>query len=406
MRMLWAAILAAAGLPLVIWASYLLLLALAASGPRGSRRKSFAEAKKNANGASMVDPGFLVLIPAHNEEKDIAGTVGSARERFLEAGWPEQIVVIADNCTDATAAAAGAAGADVLERKNPNERGKGYALKFAQEQLFKRNNWKILVIVDADTRLAPGFFLEMAEVYRNGARAAQAYYAARRGGKGWRPKLMEVAWSVFNYLRPLGRTALGSTSAILGNGFSLSREALERTPFQSSSLTEDIEHGLQLAAAGIRIEFAPHARVEGAVEETESTSRSQRVRWERGRFGIARKWIPQLLGNPPAGKRLMAAECALDLSVPPLVIMAGMILAWGLIGLISGFPSFAWAGLALLCVLGIITIIGMYIAEVPPSHLLCLLWVPWYLIWKISLYARPSFWRQTAWVRTSRGAPK
>ena len=106
----------------------------------------------------MVDPGFLVLIPAHNEEKDIAGTVGSARERFLEAGWPEQIVVIADNCTDATAAAAGAAGADVLERKNPNERGKGYALKFAQEQLFKRNNWKILVIVDADTRLAPGFF--------------------------------------------------------------------------------------------------------------------------------------------------------------------------------------------------------------------------------------------------------
>ena len=35
MRMLWAAILAAAGLPLVIWASYLLLLALAASGPRG-----------------------------------------------------------------------------------------------------------------------------------------------------------------------------------------------------------------------------------------------------------------------------------------------------------------------------------------------------------------------------------
>ena len=70
---------------------------------------------------------FRFLVPAHNEEAGIAATVNS----LFAVDWPRDrfdVVVVADNCNDGTAAAARAAGATVLERQNKELRGKGYAL--------------------------------------------------------------------------------------------------------------------------------------------------------------------------------------------------------------------------------------------------------------------------------------
>src|ERR1700730_7530905 len=73
---------------------------------------------------------FDLIVPAHNEEAVIANVI-----RSLQAvDWPAdrfRVVVVADNCTDSTAAVARAAGAHVLERFDRDQRGKGYALQFA-----------------------------------------------------------------------------------------------------------------------------------------------------------------------------------------------------------------------------------------------------------------------------------
>src|ERR1700761_8503930 len=56
---------------------------------------------------------LVVLVPAHNEELLIARTVRS----LLGQTYPRelfQLAVIADNCSDATAAIAATAGADVV----------------------------------------------------------------------------------------------------------------------------------------------------------------------------------------------------------------------------------------------------------------------------------------------------
>ena len=62
-----------------------------------------------------VPARICLLVAAHNEVAGIAATVEA-----LSAAVPgAQILVVADNCDDATAAEARKAGADVVERTDP-----------------------------------------------------------------------------------------------------------------------------------------------------------------------------------------------------------------------------------------------------------------------------------------------
>jgi cellulose synthase/poly-beta-1,6-N-acetylglucosamine synthase-like glycosyltransferase len=58
---------------------------------------------------------FLIVIPAHDEQAGVAEAVRSCRAIDYPARLFD-VLVIADNCTDRTAAIAGKAGARVVER--------------------------------------------------------------------------------------------------------------------------------------------------------------------------------------------------------------------------------------------------------------------------------------------------
>src|SRR5262245_61354108 len=88
--------------------------------------------------ASLVAaPGLLshrtaVLIPAHNEG---AGILPTIRDAQAQLGPNDRILVVADNCTDDTAAIVQAVGVEVTIRTDPERRGKGYALEFGMRHL-------------------------------------------------------------------------------------------------------------------------------------------------------------------------------------------------------------------------------------------------------------------------------
>ena len=73
---------------------------------------------------------LAVVVPAHDEETQVAATVRSISNADYDPDR-RRIIVIADNCTDRTAAVAQAAGAVVWERTDPLHRGKGHALAWA-----------------------------------------------------------------------------------------------------------------------------------------------------------------------------------------------------------------------------------------------------------------------------------
>src|SRR5690349_4173739 len=67
---------------------------------------------------------FLIVVPAHNEERGIPHTLKAIA---ADKRASDQVLVVADRCTDATAAVARANGALVLERGEDEEPGRAAA---------------------------------------------------------------------------------------------------------------------------------------------------------------------------------------------------------------------------------------------------------------------------------------
>ncbi|HET6345079.1 MAG TPA: glycosyltransferase family 2 protein, partial [Myxococcota bacterium] len=140
---------------------------------------------------------FAVVVPAHNEQDQIAQTVASLKavdypaDRF-------KVVVVADNCNDETAARAAAAGADVMQRTDETLRGKGYALEHAFDRLLAGNEADALVVIDADTVVSKNLLRAFAARIVAGELAVQAEYGVRNPDASWRTRLMAVALAMFH----------------------------------------------------------------------------------------------------------------------------------------------------------------------------------------------------------------
>jgi cellulose synthase/poly-beta-1,6-N-acetylglucosamine synthase-like glycosyltransferase len=69
-------------------------------------------------------PRVAVLVPAHNEDAGLLPTLADIKAQMHVS---DRLLVVADNCTDDTTAVAAAMGANVIERNDPDRKGKGYA---------------------------------------------------------------------------------------------------------------------------------------------------------------------------------------------------------------------------------------------------------------------------------------
>ena len=399
----WEAAALALMAPVWAWwalsAACLLLLAAAAALP--GRR-------------ALPQPGrlrrFCILIPAHDEELNLGAVLAGLRRLDYPADR-FAVVVIADNCTDGTARAARAGGAEVLERVDADRRGKGYALEWAVRQLLAdARRFDAFVVMDADSLLNPAFLRQMNARLDGGAHAIQARYDVLNAWESWRTRLMTVALALAHHVKPLGRARLGLSDGLKGNGMCFSREAAERVPWSGESITEDMEHTLRLVRAGYRVEYAPEARVEAQMPTTGRQAASQRCRWEGGRWGLARRAVP-LLAEGLRRRNLVLADRAADLLMPPfaemLAVPAVMVLAaagWRLALPESGAAQLAlgaWAGVLAACVAYLAA--GLAIARVPAGLACALLLAPAYMLWKFALYGRMVARRGAqGWRRTER----
>src|SRR5881394_4074909 len=203
---------------------------------------------------------FAIVVPAHNEEDGIGATVSNLRtidypnDRF-------SINVVADNCSDETAARAEAACAQVLIRHDQEKRGKGYALEYAFERVAPEVD--ALVVVDADTFVSPNLLRAFAARIQAGALAVQADYAVRNPDASWRTRLMAIAFGAFHVLRSAARERLRLSSGLRGNGMCFTSRVLSLVPHDAYSIVEDVEYGIRLGEAGYRVHYAGEAHVYG-----------------------------------------------------------------------------------------------------------------------------------------------
>ncbi len=140
-----------------------------------------------------------------------------------------------------------------------------------------------------------------------------------------------AALALRNYLRPLGRTALGGTAGLHGNGMAVRADVMPQQRW-TDHLTEDAELALNLLLDGTLVSFAPDARVEAEMPDTLVAARSQHERWERGRLDLTRRYVPTLLRRVLAGDGLAPRwaylDAALDQLIPPLSVVVAATGVW------------------------------------------------------------------------------
>jgi len=340
---------------------------------------------------------LCIVVPAHNEETGIGDCVSSlyACESGIHA---VSVVVIADNCTDATAERAKAAGARVLERQNESLRGKGYALDHAFSILLPESHDAFL-IVDADTAVEANFIQATATWFGQGAEALQCRYLAGNPSESIRARLMHVAWLAFNILRLRGRDYWGLSVGILGNGFGLARSTLEQIPFDASSIAEDLEYHLRLVRAGKRVRFCENTTVWSAVPNQSGVAAGQRARWEGGRFRMIREQTPGLALEVLKG-RVRLLEPLLELLLLPLAFHVFLLLCLLAVPLAAG-RVFALIGLS---GVGLHVLAALVVGRAGWRDVLVLFAAPFYILWKLTLGRRlfKSASAEAAWERTDR----
>lgn len=351
---------------------------------------------------------FAVFIPAHNEEEVIAKTLYSLFGLIYPVNLYD-IIVVADNCTDKTAKIASNLGVRVLERSNEKERGKGYALRWAFDKVLNGDKkYDACVVLDADS-LISGNFLEVMNYYlENGSEVIQSSDLVIPQPGAWSSESTRIGFLLYNYVKPMGRKALGLDMGLRGNGMCFSADVLKRHPWQAWSLTEDLEYGLFLMLKGIKIEFAPEANIWAQMPVNAKNAESQRTRWEMGRYPLIEKYSPQLLKAFFTKGSFKYLDTLLELITPPLVnlllFVVFMFLLNGSLWLL-GLETFTFTWIWLLITLtgGLYLLLGLIASGADKQLYKSILYIPVYVFWKVKVYVT-ALWkgRNKQWIRTTR----
>lgn len=288
---------------------------------------------------------FLILVPAHNEER----VVGDLIRNLQEMDYPPElydVYVIADHCDDDTAGVARSLGARVMEiaAQGPDApTGKPLALKRALEEIGDyAARYDLLMIFDADNLVDRHMLREVNSQYLSCGRPdlIQCYLGAKNktGVVAW---FYYTSYTISNRFFQLAKHRLGLNCAVGGTGYAISTAYVrERGGWTTSSLTEDIEIQVDATLDGRRILWNHGARVYDEKPTRLRASIRQKIRWGQGHWYVALKNTGRLFGALVKRKISFAEFVSTftylySLSV---YVIAALQLVIGLLLLLPGFP--------------------------------------------------------------------
>jgi cellulose synthase/poly-beta-1,6-N-acetylglucosamine synthase-like glycosyltransferase len=341
-----------------------------------------------------------ILVPAHNESAGITQTVSALKATAPTA----EILVIADNCDDDTAALARQAGATVAVRDDPSRRGKGYALAFGRDVL-EQDPPDAVIVIDADCRLAQGSAERLALRALAHGRPVQASNLLTSDQASPLVAVSNFAMLIKNLVRARGLKRLGGGAMLFGTGMAFGWPLFARLPLATGDAVEDLSLGLWLARQGVPVDLDDRAQVTSSAAPVES-SRAQRSRWEHGFLRTAAtKGLPLMLEGIVRRSRNLAT-LGTHLLVPPLALLMLLSIIGLAIAAAAGFWTGHWIPL---------TVGGSAFAFASAMLLVAwwrygravlpfadLLRIPLYIIWKVPIYIGFFTRNQKDWNRTQR----
>lgn len=203
----------------------------------------FAKSSKSVQ-STVVRPNIAILMPAHNEALLIEQSIKAIKSQLKDN---DRLVVIADNCSDDTASIAAINGATVIERKNLDARGKGYALDYGLNYL-QSSPPEVVIIIDADCIVGTNAIDLLAKECIKTKRPVQALYLMEsQPNPSLKARIATFAWHVKNKVRPMGFQALGLPCQLMGTGMAFLWLDVSKVNLASGHIVEDMKLGTDLA---------------------------------------------------------------------------------------------------------------------------------------------------------------
>lgn len=351
----------------------------------------------------LIPASAVVVIPAHNEEASIAATIAALG---AEAAGIAELLVVADNCSDRTAAIAVAGGARTIVRTDQTLRGKGYALAFARDELAKAQPGVVL-IVDADCRIDRQGLTALIDAAATQSSPAQAVNLLRPDlAAAPFVQVSNFAFMLRNLVRQRGLQRLAGRVHLTGTGMAFPWSLFAEADLGGASIVEDLDLGVSLAAKGHPAALVEQATVWSAAASVQGTLQ-QRERWEGGFLtnalpaGLRGLWRSAVRLD----RRSMVA--AIDLCIPPLALL-GLIdsvalIILGLVAAMSG-TTITFVAVVLASTLAGFAIFLAWLREGRAfASLRAIARIPFYVARKLPMYARLLIrGAPRDWVRTDR----
>lgn len=276
--------------------------------------------KKNDEKKFDPQKRFALVVAAHNEELVIQDIIYSLKL----LNYPKDlydIFVIADNCSDKTAIKAKKAGANVFVRYNEQKKGKGYALEWMFNIIFKmKKNYDAVCVFDADNLVSRDFLCEMNKRLCEGYKVIQGYLDSKNPKDSWITGSYSISFWVSNRMFQLSRKNLGLSSQLGGTGFCIDIQVLKQLGWGATCLTEDLEFSCKLILNGYKVGWAHDAVIYDEKPLTLKQSWKQRKRWMQGFADVASRYFFKLMKRAITKLDFKALDCALY-SIQPIVIV-------------------------------------------------------------------------------------
>ena len=286
---------------------------------------------------------YAVLISARNEEE----VIGELIESLQQQDYPKELLdiyVIADNCTDATAQVARQAGAHVYERFDRVRVGKGYAMDWFFHRLQEEGKGDVYdgyFVFDADNIVDPAFVREMNNVFDSGDYAAITCY---RNSKNYASNWISAGYSLW-FLREarflnFSRMQMGTGCAISGTGFLVSAQVVrDNGGWPYHLLTEDIQFSIDCAVQGRRIGYCDKAVVYDEQPTTFQQSWTQRMRWSKGFYQVAARYLGPLFRGCLTQKKSRFTCYDMMMTVAPGMLLTTAVLGFNAFILFSAITE-------------------------------------------------------------------
>ena len=270
---------------------------------------------------------FMAIIPAHNEERVVANLIESLKNQTYDKNLYD-IYVIADNCTDNTANVARRAGAIVLERFDPANKTKGYALQWFLKQKIEENaDYDAFFVFDADNIVDKDFIVNMNKKLCQGEDVVQGYRDIKNPTDNWITAGYALFYWTMHRLYHLARYNVGLSTLLNGTGFMVRFDVVKPNGWETETLTEDIEFSLKRIIKGKKLGWATDAIVYDEQPTSFKQSWSQRSRWTVGHMQCMKRYTGELFNSVKEHKSLVTFDGFLYIvGTTPMLVVTMLVL--------------------------------------------------------------------------------